>query len=357
MKIWKEILEGERGLALPLALIMLVVGVFLAVPVLALVTTSLNYNRTVEANTLELYSADAGIEQEIWKVADNPGILPAEGQTTAPGYLPGTLIDVNGMSQVETTITNKGERIYQINSIVTNTSEHQTIVDCYVYILNFSNLTDGAITSNGDLTINNCYVDGYVYYDGTLINNNTEITTGDPIQMEQTNWPTAAELADFYYPGDGYDFYPSAIDVKDYYAVGLGPLYRNGSLSVDNTADGNPTLTLNGTIYVTGDLTFQQSGNKTYTLDLNKQTIFVEGNISFPSGSVTLVGSGCIIAIGDIEFMPSMGTGEEDFIMVFSVDGTTNFQPNGDFYGSRFLTQQKCAPRFTCERWCLRLFL
>ena len=77
------------------------------------------------------------------------------------------------------------------------------------------------------------------------------------------------------------------------------------NLSIDNT--GAPiTVTLGGTIYVIGDLDFEQTGGSSaYTIDLNGQTIYVAevendddhdtGDISFAS-KCTITGSGCIIA-------------------------------------------------------------
>ena len=42
--------------------------------------------------------------------------------------------------------------------------------------------------------------------------------------------------------------------------------------------------------------------------------------------------------IGDINFQPKMASiddpDEDDLIFVMSVEGTVNFQPNGDFHGS-----------------------
>ena len=101
-------------------------------------------------------------------------------------------------------------------------------------------------------------------------------------------------------------------------------------------------MILNGTIYVGDgaggddcDLNFAQPGEpKAYTIDLNYNTIFAEGEIDFPSDKITLTGSGCIIAIGDIFFHPNIESGEGDFIFVCSLEGTVTFNPGGTFHGS-----------------------
>ena len=104
-------------------------------------------------------------------------------------------------------------------------------------------------------------------------------------------------------------------------------------MAVDNTGD-PATLVLEGTVYVNGNLEFQQpGGSHEYTIDLDGHTIFVEGTIEFPSKHVNISGSGCIIAVGDINFQPAIVSGEDDFVLVYSMTGEVSFHPNGDFTG------------------------
>jgi hypothetical protein len=60
----------------------------------------------------------------------------------------------------------------------------------------------------------------------------------------------------------------------------------------------------------------------------------VTGNITFPAHEVSISGSGCIIAIGDIDFQPVMQGSSTDFVFVMSIDGKVWFKPQGDFSGS-----------------------
>lgn len=71
-----------------------------------------------------------------------------------------------------------------------------------------------------------------------------------------------------------------------------------------------------------------------YTVNLNGQTIFVTGSIDIPSNAISIAGSGCIIAIGTINFQPGAQGTEGDFVFVMSTNGTVEFKPNGTFYGS-----------------------
>jgi hypothetical protein len=91
---------------------------------------------------------------------------------------------------------------------------------------------------------------------------------------------------------------------------------------------------LEDTVYVTGDLEFwQPADGHNYTINLNGQTIFTEGSISFASQHISISGSGCIIAVGDVNFQPAITSGGDDFVLVMSITGQTYFHPSGDFTG------------------------
>ena len=60
---------------------------------------------------------------------------------------------------------------------------------------------------------------------------------------------------------------------------------------------------------------------------------FAKGSIEFPSNAVTVSGSGCIIAVGYINFQPSIVSGEDDFVLVMSITDRVDFKPSGEFTG------------------------
>jgi hypothetical protein len=348
MRVLKGMFKSESGQVLPIALVMLVLGAFLVIPVISLMTTNLNANRQVDQANLETYAADAGVENILWEVGKDPGLLPEEGETITENMEDQS---INGMSTVSTTLTNEGNRIYRINSIATLPDGHNTEVEVFLNNIDFTNLLDGAITAKNDIEINN----GEIY--GKIIHNDDDPTIhlnadseAEIIQAEQTNWPTWEDLSPIYLPDvQGHDYtggsplYINSLPVPRE----LGPLYLNGSLTIDNNTAGL-VLTLQNTIYIeNGNLIFGQA--KDYTIDLNDQTIFVEGTeasknpssnvyaIDFPSQSVTIKGSGCIIADGNIKFMPGISAdpGQEDeFVLVMSLTGKTQMKPTGVFYGS-----------------------
>ncbi len=342
LKPLKELYSSQKGQALAMALVLLMFGGFLVLPLLDLMNGNMRYSRTIEDYDKRYYAADAGIQYALWAVHDDPSMVPPEQpseEATISLDFPDVDKTMNGVAEVEVTITNMGNRIYRIVSTAIDPYGRQTRIQSDVYFLNFSHLAIGAITSDCGVKVNNTTIEGDIYYcdecgEANINNSTCNNSTCNPTPKCQTNWPTAAEMKDYYddYVDKNNPFPYALIDAKDYASTGIGPLYRNGDLTIKNT-ECNPTLNLNGTIYVTGNFATGQSGSKNYTINLNGETIFVEGSINF-AGGVTLIGSGCIIAVGDINFQPNLATSSNDFIFVMSIEGTTNFQPNGNFYGA-----------------------
>jgi len=281
----------------------------------------------------EVYAADAGVENMIWNVTKDVGTLPAEGNTITKDIPDQT---INGMGTVTTTLTNVGGRMYRINSIATRPDGHGTEVEAFINCLNFDNLLKGAITSNGNIEIRNATVDGNVFYSTTATINNSTLIPPVPQQETQTNWPTWDDLQPLYWSQvKDYPFSSNSI-LAENYPGGLGPLHVEGTgdLNIGCNTTGT-TLTLTGCIYVPGNLTFTQSGSKTYVLNMNNQTLFVGGDINMPSKCIDIIGSGCIIARHNILFQPGTEAGSpSDYVLVLSLEGNTTMQPSGNFYGS-----------------------
>jgi cytoskeletal protein CcmA (bactofilin family) len=149
--IARRALKSEAGYALPLALILLLLGSFLVVPTLTLTTTSLNANQTVDENTLELYAADAGVENALWHVQhDAEFTLPDIGQQLPVPPPEGTIND----RTVNVTISNEDGQNYKITSIATSADGDTTTIECYLSILGSSDVWDYALASlGGNITL------------------------------------------------------------------------------------------------------------------------------------------------------------------------------------------------------------
>jgi len=77
-------IKSESGQALPIVLVLLLLGGLLIAPSLSYASTSLNAGQIVEKNVNGLYAADAGIEHALWSIkndavpAQQPYPLPEE---------------------------------------------------------------------------------------------------------------------------------------------------------------------------------------------------------------------------------------------------------------------------------------
>jgi len=323
MRGMRNMIRNEKGHVLLLALVIMTVGAIIIGALFLYLNTSLLASSKSQERALTYYATDSGIEYALFQLQN--------GSEDVPPY------DINN-NTVNVTITEVEQedpsyKVYRITSTASGDSGGSTTIESYVSLsgADFGWLLDSVITSNDDITIQpGAEVTGDIVYTGTLDNNGT--IDGNVTELEDIrNWPTAEEFAAFYWEDvkDLEPFADSTIDVAD--TPSIGPLYREGSLSIKSTVS-QANATLNGTIYVTGDLTIGQT-NQDFILDLNDQTIFVEGSITF-GGACTLAGSGCIIAVGDIYFAPNMDSNPDDFVFVMSIDGTVTLQPSGDFYGA-----------------------
>lgn len=324
----KSLIKGEKGQALVAALILLVVGALLITPLLVYMNTGLTSGGVYERRAVELYAADAGVEDAVWKIQQGIALCPGN---PSMNY---TIVDVNDKS-VAVTITyvnNTTDTVtYRVESTATGDGS-VTKIEAYVIGTSiygdFSGITNYVITSQGDIDLAP----------------NTEVNPSEgehaPVEYYTGAWPTAEELCAWYFEDVG-DEEPYSSDTIDLYGVDteLGPLYRDGELEIVNSSNTPATLTLTGTIYITGDTLIGTTG-KDFTLDLNGYTIFVASNSSDPQkalwigGKCTIEGSGAIIAIGDIYFEPNTEAGVTEPIFIMSVEGTSTIQPGGDFYGS-----------------------
>ena len=338
--IMKTVTRGQGGNVLVMVLILLVVGSLILAPLLGLMGTGVMAGEIYENKTAELYAADAGVEDAIWQIQND---VP----DSYPYVYPEPLV-INDKS-VNITVLREdldptcGEKLeYEIISIVTGEDGASTTVNAHLSVsyLDLSALLDYAVVSNDSIDIKpNVAVNGSVwlpYEEDLSLAPGSEIS-GDIVTLSDgvsQSWPGFEELSAYYwedvkhlspYPHDNIDI--AALDPK-----AIGPLYRDGSLTIDNTGDAD-TLILEGTVYIGGNLAFNQAGSHNYTINLNGHTIFAEGYITFPSKAVSVSGSGCIIARDYVIFQPSVSSNPDDFVLVMSIEGTATIQPNGDFTG------------------------
>ena len=334
--IVKRLARDEKGAALVMVLILLLISGLIIGPLLSYMGTGLITGEVYETRTAELYAADAGAEDAIWRI-QNGKVSLCPGQPIEPPFS----INVNGKS-VTVYIEYVGEGTYRINSIaitddgggtaaITGT-EIEAYVTADIVSGNYSGLLDNVITSLNEITLLGQNID--------IIAEGHEPHGYYP----EDEWLTREALRDFYWPDvkDAVPYYDSdTLDVEDY--AEIGPLYRNGTLDIINSGADGLTLSLNGTVYITGDTEIGKTGGE-FTLDLKGNTIFVDSDTAGSQKALWIgkhckvEGPGVMIAIGDIELQPSYSMGSEAGpVFIFSVSGSTTLRPGaqyGELYGA-----------------------
>ena len=331
----KKVVSDESGRTLGWTLIIMAIGVLLIPTFLSHASANLFASRVIEENLKEQYAADAGVEHAIFLISTGEHTLGESFNTpTSVNNLP---------VSVMITVVDEDKGVYQIVSEAGGIGIESNVTTDYS---NLAWLLQNAVTSAGNVTIRGSEKQGEVigdvmYSEEGVITGEEHIKGGfEAITMTtsfiEENWPSASDLSGFYWT-DVKDLESSGDDIvvssTDPY---IGPLYRvvdgNQPLMITSDQDG-VTVVLSGTIYVKGDLEIGKT-LPSFTLDLNGQTIYVQGEIKHFGDKCTITGSGCIIAEGDIFFEPKVGSSDEDFVLIMSVDGTSQINPKGSIYGS-----------------------
>jgi hypothetical protein len=131
----KRIIRDEKGHGLDLVLTLLGVGGLVLAPTLGLMSTGLLAGQTYEQRTDELYAADAGVEDAVWKIENQVDEIQylycGDGNHSwsypEPGDPP---FQVNGKN-VDVTITWVDNSTYRIESVATSNGTG-TQVEAYV---------------------------------------------------------------------------------------------------------------------------------------------------------------------------------------------------------------------------------
>lgn len=323
----KRVLSDERGAAFALTLVLLLVGGLVIPPLLGFMFGGLIQGDVYERRARELYAADAGVEDALWKI--HQGEIPV--CPAAPHYSYPMQDPVNGNNvTIDIKYGSDANDVpyYQILSTATRDGSG-TEVEAYAVSVygNYTDITDHVLTSQAGIS-----------YPPKPILNYPE--GHEPNEYYDGPWPELDTLYEWYlHDVEGVAPYGSGtIDLAGG-NLNLGPVFREGPLEILNSSNTPTTLTLTGTIYITGDTLIGKNG-KDFTLDLNGHAIFVESSSADPQkalwigGKCSIIGPGVIAAVGDIYFEPNIPAGMTDPIFIISVEGTTTLQPGGDFYGA-----------------------
>ena len=152
----KRLIRDEKGAALVLTLVLLLVGGLIIAPLLGFMGTGIIAGEVHEKRMDELYAADAGVEDAIWKI-QNPeaaGLppIPCGDQPWDEPYE--YEISVNDET-VGVSIEYLGDDNYRVTCITIGDGGSGTAVESYVfYGSHWRDILDyGIVALNGDITI------------------------------------------------------------------------------------------------------------------------------------------------------------------------------------------------------------
>ncbi len=278
-------MNSEKGQALPLAILALMIGTLVIAPFLGHASANLIGSAAYEQSLTELYSCDAGIEYAIWGLQSGTLEVEEGATETLPEFT------INNKT-VDVTIENLGSQIYLVTALATSDDEHSTTIESYVSYGGGGWSSDGDIDGDmegdayidGDANIgSNATVDGSVYATGDVtLSNNAEVT-GDVVSDSDL------ELSN------------NAIIGGDVSASGDLTLDNNseiGSIEVGGNVCAGGDITLNnntviyGSVYTTGNILI--SGNAIIKGDVyvgaDIATIIINNNGKI-EGNVYITGS------------------------------------------------------------------
>ena len=321
----KNLVGDEKGAALILALILLLIGGLISAALLNHMGSGILVGEVHERRTAELYSADAGVEDAIWKLQQGE-VAACPAQPIEPPFN----INVNGKNVTVYIEYDVDVGMYKITSVaITNGDggggvaaiDSSTTVEVYVEAMAFD-LLGGALVSMSSIDFSkDCVVAGDVYYVGEITGSDYTHTEGEELQVPLSTFPTQEQNEAF------------AQQFKD---EALLEGTHTGTMTID-------TDTTLGPRYISGDLYIEMGVTVTLA-----GTIYVEGSITAKKDSA-FTGSGSIVAVEDItlEKLPDYGIEGDSIIMslngdiIFKKEATIEalvYAPNGSVNVDKQLT-------------------
>lgn len=303
----KNLAKDEKGAALILALILLLIGGLISAALLNHMGSGVLAGVVHERRTTELYAADAGVEDAVLKL-QNLETPVCPGSPEEWSY---SISSINGKNVTVYIEYDLGTNMYKITSVAITDSDggsgiaaidSSTTVEAYIEAVAFD-LLNGALVSMSNIDFSkDCVVTGDVYYVGEIIGKEYEHISGDEIQVPLSAFPTQEQNEAF------------AQEFKDEALLGETHI---GSMTIDTD------MTMDAT-YITGDLLIQKHGNDGVTVTLTGP-IYVEGYVDVDMMSA-ITGSGSIVAVGDIRLAKLPNYGIEGDSIIMSLGGDITFK-------------------------------
>ena len=372
----KSGIRGEQGKVLIMVLILLVVGGLVLTPLLGLMSTGLISGQVYERKTAELYAADAGVEEAIWRIqTENITFVDDEASLDSITVNDKAVkVEVKREGLGVTSCGSYDEYRYYILSEATGdgstTTVNAVLSALYRASMDFSGLLDYAIASDGTIHVDGGgpaepEVRGDVYiWDREDFDGNEECIK-DPYSLydrheRDVTFPTYEQLSAYYWddvkhldPCDDDEINVDGFTEENPCVLGTS-LWAPSSGKL--TIKGDGSIEISGTVYVKGDLHF--NGTPKISVILREEAVlFVEGNITMDPSTPTddrlsISGSGCIIARNDIDLKPMVSSNEtDDYVLVLSLEGHAHLLPMGAFQGTVASTSKVTVKPRNVLRW------
>jgi predicted acyltransferase (DUF342 family) len=238
-------IDNEKGQALPLALLILVLGTLLITPFLGHASSSLVGSRIYGETMARQYSAGAGVEHAIWHLQSGTTVVSEGEVVELPEFT------INNRT-VNVTVEGEGGQVYKITSIATSGDGSSATIQSDVSVGDIS-------VVEGDITLeNNVEIEGDVYASGNITLNNNAGITG------------------YVCGGGNLTLYNNAVIVGDVSAGGNLTLIQNAEIHGNARAEGDIMLeedaTITGIVYTTGNI---ELGNNASIMN----DVYIVGNI------------------------------------------------------------------------------
>ncbi|MCL0082563.1 hypothetical protein M1O14_02415 [Dehalococcoidia bacterium] len=281
-KLANRLIQGQKGQALMLTLILLGVGGLILTPLLNFMGTGLMAGQAFDEEMKEFYAADAGVEYALWHLTSGNLTVPGNGTENLTGFT----INHNTVNvSVQNIRESMGETIFRINSTASGDSGSTTIKSDVSIKKPFY---FAAATTGGDLDFGALLsiVTGDIYAHGNIdasvvigVTGNATATGEIDAWLEivggtktehlrpPLRFPSAERIKalteqlreEAEQGGTHYDDYTIKRDSwlplqpPSPYYYDLGPKYIKGDLIIE-TDHGHKEIRLTGTVYVRGDV-------------------------------------------------------------------------------------------------------
>jgi hypothetical protein len=320
----RKAIQDQEGAALVLTLVLLMIGGLIMAPLFGHIGTGHIAGQVHEVRMEQLYAADAGVEDAVWRMQSGEISSPVACEDPEEWSYN---VTINGET-VDIRVEFVGDEVFRVISTTTG-EDSATVVESYVFwgshwrdLLNY-----GVIALHGDINI-----DGTSKLDSHPVPNNTHIYAHGGITMggaKSAVYGTATATGSISDPNNGITGtkteYASTLtfalpDTSLYYGMASRGQLIEGDLEITSSRTLGPAR-INGNLYLRSHAVVTLGG-----------PVWVNGEILTDGGSV-IIGEGPIIGTGRVYVAGRAEPGTDKMPVVIS---TADHQEMGLDYAIAF---------------------